>query len=31
MKQCVPVVLEEYDGELHFSIIEYEVGVENEL
>ncbi len=25
MKQCVPVVLEEYDGELHFSIIDYAI------
>ena len=23
MKQCVPVILDEYDGELHFSIIDY--------
>lgn len=25
MKQCVPVVLEEYDGELRFSIIDYSI------
>jgi hypothetical protein len=26
MKKCVPIIGEEYDGELRFSIVEYELG-----